>query len=123
GTAVEKLGAEGLLDHLPVGGDARVAALTPERSAGLDAQPQLLRRSLQVGFLEGQAFQFADSLDKALLHLLRLEVALDLLAQRGEAGYIGFLGVQELDQMPAELGAHRFGNLPLRQGKQRSLKI
>ncbi len=117
GALGQHLGTEGGLYHLTVGGDA-FAAFTTEGSSFAHFQPQLLGRLLQVGGFEGGILEFLGHLDEALLHFLRLQLALQLRLQAVQTRHLGGLDIVQTDQVPAELALHRGGNLAHLQGEQ-----
>ena len=121
GALFQHLLAEGCLDHRTVGGDA-FAAFTAERRGGLHFQAQVLGRLNQVGCLECRILELLGRLDEALLHLLGLQFVGQLVLQAGKARHVRCLNAKQLDQVIAELGAHRGGHLILVQLVQRVLE-
>src|SRR5690606_38628295 len=87
-TAFQQVRTEGLLNHLPIGRDARSTAFAPEGLAGTHLQTQLMRRLLKIRSFERKIFQFPGRLDKTLLDLFRLQITLQLVLENSKAGNI-----------------------------------
>src|SRR3990167_1170414 len=121
GTVFQHFLAESGLNHLAVGRQTRTTFAT-KGCAGFHLQTLLLSWLDQVGGFKGGVFQLLADFDKTLLNLLRFKVGHQLVFQAGQAWHFWRLHAQQLDQVPAELGADRSRDFALLQSVQSLFK-